>query len=127
MQGACACAAAGLTLVGCGSSATAPATLSGSLTIADYGGLANVGGVALVSVEGSPVAVVRTGATTFLALSRICPHQGATINLSGSGFKCPRHGAEFSLQGTWTGGEPTSNLRSYPTNYDSGTGILTIG
>lgn len=67
------------------------------------------------------------GEATFAALSRICPHQGATVNLAGSGFQCPRHGAQFTLAGTWTGGQHTSNLRSYATSYDATTGVLTVG
>jgi cytochrome b6-f complex iron-sulfur subunit len=124
IRGACAC----LALAGCAiGDGTAPTSLSGSLRIADYSALANVGGVALVSLSGSPVAIVRTGDSTFLALSRICPHQGATINVAGSGFQCPRHGAQFTLAGAWAGGQRTSNLRSYATSYDAATGMLTIG
>jgi Rieske Fe-S protein len=70
---------------------------------------------------------VRTGATSFVALSRVCPHQGATVNTSSGGFTCPRHGARFNLTGTWIGGERTSNMRSYPTTFDAATDTLTIG
>jgi Rieske Fe-S protein len=62
-----------------------------------------------------------------LALSRVCPHQGGAINTSSGGFTCTRHGAQFSLTGQWTGGQPTSNMRSYATTFDQGTGALTIG
>jgi Rieske Fe-S protein len=86
-----------------------------------------VGGIALATVSGTPLAIVRTGSTTFLALSRICPHQGATVNLSGNGFLCPRHGAEFDASGTWIGGQRTSSMRSYATTYNAATGTLTIG
>ena len=124
IRGACAC----LALAGCAiGDGTAPASLSGTLRVADYAALASVGGVALVTLSGSPVAIVRTGATTFSALSRICPHQGATVSLAGSGFQCPRHGAQFTLAGTWAGGQHTSNLQSYPTSYDATTAVLTIG
>ena len=117
-------------LAACGMSAdnpTAPGNVSGTVKVSDYASLATVGGVALVNVNGSPLAIVRTGDATFVALSRICPHQGATVNQSGSGFQCPRHGATFTKTGTWTGGQPTSSLRSYATSYDSATGTLTIG
>ena len=102
-------AAASVALAACGAdSATAPFS-------------------AVLTANGSPIAVVRTGTATFLALSRICPHQGGTIGVSGTGFMCPVHGARFSSTGTWTGGQVTSNMRSYATNYDPSTGILTIG
>jgi Rieske Fe-S protein len=121
-------AAAAMLAACAGSDATAP-TLTGQtqINVANYPALANVGGVALVTIEGSPVALVRTGATTFLALSRICPHQGGLIVTTAGGFQCTRHGATFSSTGSWTGGQRTSNMRSYPTAYDSATSTLTVG
>ena len=121
--------AAAAMLAACsGSDATAPAlTGQTQINIATYPALANVGGVALVTIEGSPVALVRTGTTTFLALSRICPHQGGLIVTTASGFQCTRHGATFSSTGSWTGGQRTSSMRSYPTAYDSATSTLAIG
>ena len=107
---------------------TGPTTVSTStLRLSDYPALASVNGVALVTVSGVPLAVVRTGSTSFVALSRICPHEGTVINSSGNGFTCPRHGARFSITGTWQGGQRTSSLRSYATSYDAAAGTLTIG
>jgi cytochrome b6-f complex iron-sulfur subunit len=127
-QSAVLAAAAALAACGAGASVTAP-TLNGSTSIkvSDYPALANVGGVAMVNVSGSPFAIVRTDASTYLALSRICPHQGSVVNFTGNGFLCPNHGAQFTEIGTWVGGQRTSNLRSYPTTFDSTTGTLTIG
>lgn len=121
--------AAALALAACTSndSLTSPTVVNGSIKVADFSALANVGGVATMSLQGSPIAVVRTGTSSFLALSRVCPHQGTTINVSGSGFVCPNHGATFNASGTWTGGERTSSLRSYATAYDALNGVLTIG
>jgi cytochrome b6-f complex iron-sulfur subunit len=70
---------------------------------------------------------VRTSASSFAAFSRICPHQGSTINVTSNGFSCPNHGAEFNSSGQWIGGQRTSNLTSYPVAYDSTAGTLTIG
>lgn len=123
-------AAAAAALAACGgasSSVTAPGTVGLSLKVSDYATLANVGGVALINANGSPIAVVRTGATTFVALSRVCPHQGTTVNLTTNGFLCPNHGASFTLTGTWTGGERTSSMRSYTTSYDAATATISIG
>jgi cytochrome b6-f complex iron-sulfur subunit len=127
VQGALASVA--ILLAGCASSdgPTAPASVNLTLTLSDYPALANVGGVAYVSASGNPLAVVRTGSDTFDAVSRICPHQGGTVSSNGNGFTCPNHGARFSDSGTWEGGQQTSNLTSYPTSFDAGTGILTIG
>jgi Rieske Fe-S protein len=120
-------AAIGVALAACGDYATAPDSL-GSFTfkLSDQTALGTVGGVALMTANGSPIAVVRTGATSFTALSRICPHQGSTIGTASGGFRCPKHGATFSLSSDWTGGEHTSNMRSYVTTYDAATDTVTI-
>ena len=123
-------AAAAIALAACGgagSDATAPSSVSLAVKVSDYPELASVGGVALVNASGSPLAIVRTGTSTFIALSRICPHQGATVNTSANGFTCPRHGARFNTTGTWIGGQSTSSLRAYPTSYNESTGTITIG
>ena len=121
--------AAAAALAACGvSDATAPElTGQASIKVTDYPALSSVGGIAMVTIQGSPLAIVRTGTSTYVALSRICPHAGSTVNQSGSGFLCPNHGAQFSANGTWVGGQRTSNLRSYPTSYDATSGTLTIG
>jgi Rieske Fe-S protein len=122
-------ASAAILLAACGGDGgpTAPASVDGSIHPADFPALATVGGVALVSVSGQSLAIVRTGPSSFAALSRVCPHQGNTINPSGDGFLCTGHGARFSKTGTWVGGQPTSNMRSYSTQYDAATDTLTIG
>ena len=115
-------------LAGCaGGGPTSPGSVNMTLTVSDYPALANVGGVAYVTSANNPLAVVRTGSDTFDAVSRICPHAGGTVNSNGNGFTCPVHGAQFTDSGTWAGGQPTSSLTSYTTQYDAGTGILTIG
>ena len=110
-----------------GGDVTAP-TLTGpaTLKVSDYPALASVGGIALVNIGGGSLAVARTGASTFVALSRTCPHAGSTVNISGSGFLCPNHGAQFSANGTWIGGQPTGNLHAYATTYDAAAGTITI-
>jgi nitrite reductase/ring-hydroxylating ferredoxin subunit len=121
-------AAAAAALAAC--SASDPVSpFSGTFTmqIADYPALASVGGVALVSANGASLAVVRTSTDSFVALSRVCPHEGGRIDPSGSGFVCQKHGARFSSTGAWTGGQSTSSMRSYTTTYNSSTGTLTIG
>lgn len=73
-----------------------------------------------------PLAIVRTADTSFVAFSRICPHQGGTIQTTSSGFQCPVHGATFDRSGQWVGGQRTSNMRQYPVTYDAAAGTLTI-
>jgi len=121
--------AALLALAACSLDATAPdfgPRIGSSITVADYPQLATTGGVLLAGLNGQPVAIVRSGSTSFLALSRICPHQGGTIGTSGSGFVCPVHGARFDATGHWTGGQRTSSMRTLSTSYDVSTDTLTI-
>ena len=123
--------AAGALLAACAAGdATDPGTTLNSTTdikVSDFPALASVGGIALVSISGNPMAIVRTGDASFVTLSRVCPHQGSIINPNGSGFLCPGHGARFSATGQWQGGERTSNMRSYSTTYDAAAGTITIG
>ena len=112
---------------GAGDGVTAPA-LSGSTSIklSDYPAPESVGGVALVNIFGSPLAIVHDDASTYVALPRVCPHTGSIVNFTGNGFLCPNHGAQFTEAGLWVGGQRTSNLHSYPATFDSTTGTLTI-
>jgi cytochrome b6-f complex iron-sulfur subunit len=121
--------AAVMALAACGASdgATAPFSGTGTINVSDYPALATVGGVALVTLNGSPLAIVRDSETSVVALSRVCPHQGATVNTSSNGFTCPRHGAQFSKTGVWQGGQRTTSMRSYATTFDASTGVITIG
>ena len=121
-------AAAALALAACsGDVSGPPATVSSSLKVASYPALAVVNGIATVNLSGAKLAIVRTGASSFLALSLVCPHQGGSISTNGSGFLCSRHGARFNGTGTWIGGERTTSMRSYPATYDAATDTLTIG
>ena len=97
--------------------------------VADYPALQQVGGIARVNGNApNPIAVSRTGPTTFLALSLVCPHAGyKPIAVDPGGFYCPNHEAEFAADGTWVGGQRTKSLQSYPTAYDPAAGTVTIG
>jgi Rieske Fe-S protein len=94
----------------------------------DYPALAAIGGIASVpNPTGVPVVLVRTGASSFVLLSLICPHQASTLNITGDGYTCPNHGARFAADGTWIGGQSTANMTSYAVSYTAATGALTIG
>lgn len=127
-QGAAALAAVALAACGLSDSPTAPASItSTTLALSSYPALSSVGGVATLTVDGTPVAVVRESSTTFAAFSLICPHQGSTVGPVTNGFFCPGHGAQFDLQGQWKGGQPTGNLHSYPATFNAATASVTIG
>jgi Rieske Fe-S protein len=123
-------AAAALVLAACGDGdgfVAGPGPLNASIKVGDFPELANVDGAVAIVLNNRPVAIVRPGATTFLALSRVCPHQGGVIvsNNAGAWF-CTGHGAQFSLRGDWTGGEQTWDMARWATSYNTTTDILTI-
>lgn len=128
VQSALLAAAAALAACAASSDATAPTlpTTGNTIDVSTIPALSTVGGVAMVNVGGAALAIVRTGTSSFVALSRICPHQGGTVQQSGSGFQCPVHGATFSKTGQWVGGQRTGSLHAYTTAYDATSGILTV-
>jgi cytochrome b6-f complex iron-sulfur subunit len=95
--------------------------------LSDFAALANVGGLARVdNGVGAPTALTRTGAATFVGVTMICTHQGATIDvINSASFKCPNHGALFSATGVWQGGQPTTALATYAATFD-GVNTVTI-
>ena len=110
-----------------GSSLTGPTTtVNTTVLLSDYPALATVGGVARITSVATPIVVVRTAASTYLALSLICPHAGTTVNLTGNQFVCPNHRATFNSTGTWTGGQRTSNLQSLTVALNATASTLTI-
>lgn len=96
------------------------------VALVDYSALAQAGGIARISGVAPPLALVNEGNGVYSAFSLVCPHQAATLQISGSRFTCPAHGARFDANGQWTGGQRTSNLRQYPTTFDAGTATVTI-
>lgn len=98
------------------------------ITVGDFAALAAIGGTARVDAATTrPVAVTRTGAQTFVALSMICPHQSfKPIDITSVGFRCPNHGARFDRVGNHTGGQRTTALNRYTAIFDVATDGLTI-
>lgn len=106
-----------------------PGTGGGSLvvTVSAHPALATVGGIAAVGNLGfKPVAVVRTGASSYTALSRICTHAGCDVNIAGSGFSCPCHGSQFDATGQATQGPAESALQRFNVAVSQDGGTLTI-
>ena len=115
-------------LAACGGDASTGPTLPNALTVrvSDYPALATVGGISQVSSTGIPVAVVRSGASSFRAFSLRCPHAGSTVQVTGGSFRCPNHGATFNSSGAWTGGERTSSLTELKVTANAAGDVLTI-
>ena len=101
------------------------------VNIASWPALATVGGVAgsVGSVNGTPVAIVRTSATSFSAFSMSCPHQGTQINVvNNASFRCPNHGALFDSAGVNLPSSPqrTTNLVRLTVAYTPGAPTLIV-
>jgi cytochrome b6-f complex iron-sulfur subunit len=119
--------AVALTLAACGSGGGGDDDITGpvppgvgeiTVRVADFPGLASVGGVARVR-SSPPVAMTRTS-SGFLAYSLSCTHQGTTVLINANNtLQCPNHGAEFTSAGVWTGGQRTSNLVRLPVAMDA--------
>ena len=110
---------------------TAPNIGTLTLKVSTVSALATIGQIALFPTD-ARVAIERTGASSFLALSTTCTHEGTMINIvnNGTSFECPNHGARYDSAGNVTR-QPNSSgsatkLPSFATSYDPTTDILTI-
>lgn len=93
-----------------GSSSNAPASVDFTLDIST-GSLAVDKGFLVTN----RIVVARVNATTFLAVSAACTHEGTNVNYVGSSnsFHCPNHGANYSSQGVHLDGPGSANLKQY--------------
>lgn len=56
--------------------------------------------------------VVRDAGGLF-AVTALCTHEGAVCTISGSDYRCPRHGALFTFDGTIVSGPVSTPLKHY--------------
>jgi Rieske Fe-S protein len=116
---------------GCGDGQIGPTAVAlgsgATIRLSDFPGLANIG--TLVDV-GHERAVMRTSATTFLALSKICTHQGCETDVTNNRFECPCHLSVFASDGTVVRGPNTGEhiapLPKLNITVDQAAGTLTI-
>lgn len=92
------------------------------LNAAAYSALKTVGGFAYYG----DIIIIRTSETQYVALSKVCTHQGATVvyNPSNGNVVCNSHGSVFSNTGSVINGPATQALRRYTTSVNGN--ILTI-
>lgn len=122
---AAAAALCGLGAVAASSTGTARASGTLRVQLSKYPALKKVGGAALVgSLNGAPVAVVRTGRSQYVALDRRCPHAGGIVSISGGQWVCPLHQSRFDIDGDKVSGVTPSGLRKLMARLSGG--ILTI-
>ncbi|HEX8952767.1 MAG TPA: Rieske (2Fe-2S) protein [Polyangia bacterium] len=105
-------------LVACGSSlaTVAPSGNQVTLAYAQFPALMSPGGSAVVQIQnGFPLAVVRTGDATAVALSATCTHAACIVQYDAaqSFLHCNCHNADFDLQGAVLRGPTTIPLPTY--------------
>lgn len=81
------------------------------LTSNDYAALKNVGGYAY----SGDIIIIRTGTSTYLALSKVCTHQSCTVayNSTSTNIECPCHGSKYSTTGAVIQGPAPTALKTY--------------
>jgi Rieske Fe-S protein len=105
--------------------------IGGAVTVklSDFPALSNVGTVVDIGHER---AVIRTGATTFSAHSKICTHEGCDVDVRNNRFECPCHGSIFAADGSVIRGPsvasaPIGPLPTLAVTFDAAAGTITVG
>jgi len=110
-------AAAGLAACGSSTGATlTPANNAVTLGFAQFPMLAQPGGGVVVDVkDGFPIAVLRTGDGSAIALSATCTHAGCIMSVDAGAqtLHCPCHDANFSSTGAVLNGPTTIPVPVY--------------
>lgn len=109
---------AAVELAACGTSrpTLTPTGSQVTLPYAQFPALMSPGGSAVVDVQNAaPIAVVRTGDATAVALSATCTHAACIVGYDGGAnvLHCPCHNADFDLTGAVLRGPTTIPLPVY--------------
>lgn len=93
------------------------------LTHADFSKLKTAGQFDYVA----NIIIVNTGGT-YVALSKICTHQGSTISYrsANNDLRCPNHGSEFNLDGSVKLSPATDALAVYKTEIQNSGNTLRV-
>ncbi|KJF43797.1 QcrA and Rieske domain-containing protein [Draconibacterium sediminis] len=92
------------------------------LSSSTYADLGTVGGF----VYAGNIMIFRTSESTYLALSKICTHQGCTVAYvhADGDVVCPCHSSRFTTGGAVVNGPATASLKTYSVQKNGN--ILTI-
>ena len=98
-----------------------PGNGSIDLNSSEFGALKTVGGFAY----SGNIIIFRTSDTNYSAISRVCTHEGCTVNYNSSNNRlvCPCHGAQFSSTGSVLQGPASKSLAVYKVTV-SGTTLM---
>ena len=114
--------------VAAGGDPNAPVTPGVTVTIANFPALATVGKLVDVQTER---ALIRTGASTFQAFSKICTHQQCITDIRNNQFQCPCHGSVYASDGSVIKGPDVENsgitpLHALACTFDPTNGTVAI-
>ena len=97
---------------------TAPSNIDMTLDLSQpaNSALNTVGGS---KVTDNGIIIGRTGASSFVAVSSACTHQGTTVQFQSNNnrFYCNNHGSAFALDGSVTLGPANRPLTKYNTQF----------
>lgn len=126
------------TFTGCGgggsspsspSTPTTPPPITGEIRVPLMGvGETVTASANLVGGLQTPLAVTRVSQTEVVALSRICTHEGCTVNLptsAGATLDCPCHGSRFRTTGQVVNGPAARALFQFPARIQGNEVIIT--
>jgi Rieske Fe-S protein len=96
-----------------------------SIRVRDISALKEVGSSVRVGVfRNQPVALARTGPSTFIAFALICPHQQYRVQKDGDGWLCKEHGSKFESNGDLNFGPATTGLPRVPAKFSKGQVVI---
>jgi Rieske Fe-S protein len=77
--------------------------------------------------DGKHILLVRQSATTYLAVSMSCTHQGCEVDPPRNGvMNCPCHGSQFDLSGTNIAGPAPTPLKRYEATFDPASNTMVV-